>query len=266
MQAAADVEGERAGLDGEPGRVLLDVPAAELLQTDPEADRHRLASADGTAGERDQAADRRGYGRHEVPQIDLDDLVAVAATGTPRPEARSATPPPANDWPCSIRRPGRRGSSSIPSWPSPLPAGLVSSAALNAFSMAVECLQGGLDDPLTDALLIDALRELPSWLSRAQGVPDDPQPRMRLMLAALLCGQSSDYVGGGLAQALSHAAGPRSSVANGVVEALLLPYTMRFTAAAAVGSLDPVAQALGCPPGEATDERPSPRSRASRRR
>lgn len=132
--------------------------------------------------------------------------------------------------------------------------------------MAVECLQGGLDDPLTDALLIDALRELPSWLSRAQGVPDDPQPRMRLMLAALLCGQGSDYVGGGLAQALSHAAGPRSSVANGVVEALRLPHTMRFTAAAAVGSLDLVAQALGCPPGEATDERPSPRSRASRRR
>jgi alcohol dehydrogenase class IV len=62
-------------------------------------------------------------------------------------------------------------------------------------------------------------------------------------------------VGGGLDQALSPAAGPRSSVANGVVEALLLPHTMRFTAAAAVGSLDPVAQALGCPPGEATDER-----------
>jgi hypothetical protein len=41
------------------------------------------------------------------------------------------------------------------------------------------------------------------------------------MLAALLCGQGSDYVGGGLAQALSHAAGPRSSIANGVVEALL---------------------------------------------
>jgi len=36
-----------------------------------------------------------------------------------------------------------------------------------------------LDDPLTDALLIHALRELSSWLSRAQGVPDDPQPRMR---------------------------------------------------------------------------------------
>ena len=49
------------------------------------------------------------------------------------------------------------------------------------------------------------------------------------MLAALLCGQGSDYVGGGLAQALSYAAGPRSSVANGVVEALLVPHTMRFT-------------------------------------
>jgi alcohol dehydrogenase class IV len=110
------------------------------------------------------------------------------------------------------------------------PAGLARASGLNAFSMAVECLQAGLDDPLTDALLLHALRILAEWLPRLGDAPDDPEPRIRLMLAALLCGQGSDYVGGGLAQALSHAAGPRSAVSNGVVEALLLPHTMLYNA------------------------------------
>ena len=134
------------------------------------------------------------------------------------------------------------------------PAGLTSAAALNAFSMAVECLEAGVDDPLADALLIHALRMLAEWLPRLQGQPDDPEVRLRLMLAALLCGQGSDYVGGGLAQALSHAAGPRSSVSNGVVEALLLPHTMRFNVPVTgprlglvADALDPAPNAEGAP-------------------
>jgi alcohol dehydrogenase class IV len=127
------------------------------------------------------------------------------------------------------------------------PAGLTSAAALNAFSMAVECLEAGIDDPLADALLIHALRMLTEWLPRLQAQPDDPEPRIRLMLAALLCGQGSDYVGGGLAQALSHAAGPRSAVSNGVVEALLLPHTMRFNVPVTGPRLSLVADALDSP-------------------
>jgi len=124
------------------------------------------------------------------------------------------------------------------------PAGLASSAALNAFAMALESLQASTDDPLAEALLVHALRMLAQWLPRLRGAPDDAEPRLRLMLAALLCGQGSDYVGGGLAQALSHAAGPRSSVANGVVEALLLPHTMRFNAPVTGAGLTLVADAL----------------------
>jgi alcohol dehydrogenase class IV len=52
------------------------------------------------------------------------------------------------------------------------------------------------------------------------------------MLAALLAGQGTDYAGGGLAQAIAHAAGPLSSTSNGVLEAMLLPHTMRFNAPA----------------------------------
>src|SRR5687768_16183434 len=59
-----------------------------------------------------------------------------------------------------------------------------------------------------------------------------------------MCGQGSDFVGGGLAQALSHAAGPRSSVSNGVVVALLLPHTMRFNVPVTGPRLGLIADAL----------------------
>jgi alcohol dehydrogenase class IV len=110
------------------------------------------------------------------------------------------------------------------------PVGLARSAALNAFAMAVEGLQAKTDDPLAEALLTHALDMLVESLPRLESAPEDPEVRLRLMLAALLSGQGSEYTSGGLAQALSHATGPRSTVANGVVEALLLPHTMRYNA------------------------------------
>jgi alcohol dehydrogenase class IV len=118
------------------------------------------------------------------------------------------------------------------------------SAALNAFAMAVDGLQSSVDDPLAEALLLHGLRLLATWLPRLGQAPGDAEPRLRLMTGALLVGQGSDHVGGGLAQALSHAAGPRSSVANGVVEALLLPHTMRFNAPVTRDRLSLVSEAL----------------------
>jgi len=141
------------------------------------------------------------------------------------------------------------------------PVGLASTASLNAFSMAVECIEAGVDDPLADALLLHALRLLTEWMPRLRSAPDDPEPRLRLMLAALLCGQGSDFVGGGLAQALSHAAGPRSSVANGMVEALLLPSTMSFNSVVTKDRLTLIAELLD--PGAAKGATAADRAVAS---
>jgi alcohol dehydrogenase class IV len=125
------------------------------------------------------------------------------------------------------------------------PAGLAWSASLNAFSMAVEGLQSRHVDPLADADLAHALRLIMTWLPQLKSAPDDAQVRLHLMLAALLSGRGSDFSGGGLAQALSHAIGPRSSAANGVVEALLLPHAMRFNAGVVADRLAALAALLG---------------------
>jgi alcohol dehydrogenase class IV len=124
------------------------------------------------------------------------------------------------------------------------PAPLARASALNAFSMTIESLQASVD-PLADALLVHGLRKLAEWLPKLDAAPEDAHPRLELMVGALLAGQGSDYVGGGLAQALAHAAGPRSSVSNGIVEVILLPHTMGFIASATPGRLRHVADSLG---------------------
>ena len=127
------------------------------------------------------------------------------------------------------------------------PAWLVVGAALNAFSMATESLQSKMDDPLAEAMLAHALRLLAEELPFFMQDPGDADTRLRLMLAAQLAGHGSDYAGGGIAQAVSRAAGPLSAVPNGVVEAILLPGSLRFSAAATPSATARVASALGQP-------------------
>ncbi|VTU31724.1 Lactaldehyde reductase [Variovorax sp. PBS-H4] len=108
------------------------------------------------------------------------------------------------------------------------PEDLVRSAALNALAMAVEGLESKSSDPLSDALLMHALRLLVQDLPGLRREPRDAARRARLVLAAVLCGQGTDQAGGGLASVLGHAIGHRSGVPNGIVNAIVLPHTMRF--------------------------------------
>jgi alcohol dehydrogenase class IV len=129
------------------------------------------------------------------------------------------------------------------------PPELARGAALDAFAVSVEALQTSRDDPMAEALLAQAARMSAEWLPGLLARPDDAEPRLRLMLAALLCGQGTDYTGGGLVRALAHSTGPRSSAANGVVGAIMLPLTMRYNAPVTADGLARVRHALSAPAG-----------------
>jgi alcohol dehydrogenase class IV len=125
------------------------------------------------------------------------------------------------------------------------PPSMVQAAAVNAFNMSVEALLANAVDPLADAQLLHALRLLTEHLVRLGDEPTDEAVRQQLMVGALLAGQGSEVVGGGLAQALAHAAGPLSSVQNGIVEAILLPHAIRFNAPEVGERLPLLADAVG---------------------
>lgn len=122
------------------------------------------------------------------------------------------------------------------------PSDLVQSATLNTLSTAVEALESPRCDPISEAMLMHSLRLVGRYLDRVS--PDDIAARENLAIAAVLCGRGTEQAGGGLASVLAHAIGHRSSVANGLVNAIVLPQTMRFNAPATRHSTARIAASL----------------------
>ena len=129
------------------------------------------------------------------------------------------------------------------------PRELILSASLNVCAMAIEGLMSRSGDSLADGLLMHALRLL------ALQLPDhrwheDPAVRAELILAAILCGQGTDYTSAGITTVLGHAIGTRAHMQNGIGNAIVLPHVLRFNADAAEAGLLKVAVALGLHPSD----------------
>lgn len=127
---------------------------------------------------------------------------------------------------------------------SPLP--LLISASLNTYAMAIEGLISRQGDPMADALLMHALRMLSDAFAHPDSL-DGVEARTRLVLAAIMCGQGTDFTGAGITTVLGHAIGARCGVENGVANAILLPHVLRFNAPQAGPGLAKVGDALGLP-------------------
>jgi alcohol dehydrogenase class IV len=128
---------------------------------------------------------------------------------------------------------------------------------LNALANAVEALESPQCDPISEALLMQALRLIRGGLDPA--APRDSSTREQLVVAAVLCGRGTEQGGTGLASVLAHAIGTRAHVANGIVNAIVLPHTMRYnapvTAARAPAILEALAGVPGATPGQSASER-----------
>jgi alcohol dehydrogenase class IV len=122
------------------------------------------------------------------------------------------------------------------------PAGLVQGAALNTLSTTIEALESPRCDPVSEAMLAHALRLTARHLSRL--APEDDAARQALAVAAVLCGRGTEQAGGGLASVLAHAIGHRVHASNGIVNAIVLPQTMRFNAPATAHTSPRIAEAL----------------------
>jgi alcohol dehydrogenase class IV len=127
------------------------------------------------------------------------------------------------------------------------PRALVVGSGLNSFAMAVEGLTSRAGDPLADALLMHALRLMAAHLT-SPALDGDAAARGELVLAAVLCGQGTDHTGAGVTTALGHIIGSRHHVENGIVNAIMLPHALRFSAEVILPGLAKVAAALGLAP------------------
>ena len=129
------------------------------------------------------------------------------------------------------------------------PRELFVSAGLNTLAMAIDGLMSHSGDAISDALLMHAIRLLMLHLP-SPALDEDLAARGELMLASVLCGQGTDYTGAGITIPLGHAISARFHVDNGLTNAIVLPYALRFNADAAKSGLQKLATALGISPSE----------------
>lgn len=131
------------------------------------------------------------------------------------------------------------------------PVELVREAALNAFANAVEALESPKCDPISEAFLLQALRLIHKKLPLLDTSPGTGV-REYLIVAAVLCGRGTEQGGAGLASVLAHAIGKRSHTANGIVNAIVLPHTMRYNAPATAPRVGAILEGMGAlPSGDA---------------
>lgn len=130
------------------------------------------------------------------------------------------------------------------------PASLVLSASLNTLSTTIEALESPRCDPISEAMLAHALRLTSTFLHRVQ--PGDALARERLCVAGVLCGRGTEQAGGGLASVLAHAIGHRVHASNGLVNAIVLPHTMRFNELLTRQHAARIGQGLGASHGGGT--------------
>lgn len=124
------------------------------------------------------------------------------------------------------------------------PRALVVSASLNTLAMAVEGLMSRSGNPISDALLMHAVRLLAHHLPHAART-DDLAARAGLMMASVMCGHATDNTGAGIAIPLGHAISARFHIDNGITNAIVLPHVLRFNADAAQAGVEKLATALG---------------------
>jgi alcohol dehydrogenase len=123
----------------------------------------------------------------------------------------------------------------------PVPSHVVIGASLNTLVMAIEGLASRTGNPFSDALLMHALR---LCVRNLEGPIGDPDKRGELILAAVMCGKGTDQTGAGMALALGHAIGTRHEIDNGIANAIVLPFVMKFNAEVATSGYEKAAAAL----------------------
>lgn len=129
------------------------------------------------------------------------------------------------------------------------PRSVVVSAAVNTLALAIEGLLSRSGDPISDAMLMHAVRLLTRKLPISLD-SDDVDARSDLMMASILSGQGSDYTWAGIAIPLGHAIGAKYQIDMGLADSIVLPHVLRFNSEVSIAGIHKLADALGLAPSD----------------
>jgi len=125
-----------------------------------------------------------------------------------------------------------------------LPPILTAATGMDAFTHCVESYLSTTFHPICDGIAVEGLRFISRGLETAVRDGSNSEARAAMMMGALL-GGISFHKGLGVVHALSHAAGCSGRVHHGTLNAILLPYALRFNREAAGPRMADLAGRLG---------------------
>ena len=113
-----------------------------------------------------------------------------------------------------------------------LPPAATAATGVDALTHAIESLLSANPNPFAEALALQVIRTVATWLPRAVATGDDLEARSQLLLASHLAGLGqASGTGVGLVHALGHAIGTRGRLPHGTALATVLPEVLAFYAA-----------------------------------
>ena len=125
-----------------------------------------------------------------------------------------------------------------------LPPRLTAGTGMDALSHCIEGFLAKSSNPLVDALALDGVHRLATYIERAVQNGQDREARSQVMMAALQ-GGISIYKGLGPAHAVSNTCGDRG-LHHGVLTTLALPAVLRLLEPHARDKMRALGQAMGC--------------------
>jgi alcohol dehydrogenase class IV len=134
-----------------------------------------------------------------------------------------------------------------------MPPGLTASTGMDALTHAVESYVGIDSSPHSEALAVEAIKHIFTYLVRATRKGDDIEARGGMLIASNMAGSSFTHSMVGCVHSMAHAVGGLVRVPHGVANAILLPYGMeynfevsqkKFAALAAVIGVDAAGMAV----------------------
>ncbi|HEX2952328.1 MAG TPA: iron-containing alcohol dehydrogenase [Armatimonadota bacterium] len=136
------------------------------------------------------------------------------------------------------------------------PKDVTISAALDAFSHAIEAAASTARWALTDLYAHDAIRRIHEHFPYVLSQPDDLGHRSQLLYGSMLAGLAFSSASLGLIHALSHGVGGWFDTTHGLSNAVLMPYVIAYNYPSAPDAYDAIGRALGLSIDELTpDER-----------
>jgi alcohol dehydrogenase class IV len=129
-----------------------------------------------------------------------------------------------------------------------LPPRLTAGTGLDALTHCIEGFLSKTVNPLVDAIALDGIRRVFSYLERAVHDGSDREARWQVMMAAVQGGLSI-YKGLGPAHAIANTCGDRG-LHHGMLSVLAMPPVLRLFEARGNEKIQALSQAMGCKPGK----------------